>query len=114
MKVRVGYKDIDVLGMPADYAKATGHLGEYRSGEGTILVHAGQPPLELADTVIHEVLHAIVDERDLDTVLGDREEPVVRALAHGLTALFRDNPDFTKAWLSTLRGRRAKALLTSP
>lgn len=111
MKLRVGYKDIDIQPMPADHARATGHLGEYRSREGTILVHTHQTPVEMADTVIHELLHAIIDERDLTDVLGDREEAVVRAVAHGLTALFRDNPDFTKAWLTTLKGRPAKALL---
>jgi hypothetical protein len=114
MKLRVGYKEIDLVPMDPIHARLTGHLGEYRSGEGTILVHAHQTPFELADTVIHELLHAIVDERDLHDVLGDREEPVVRALAHGLTALFRDNPDFAKAWLSTVKGRKARALLATP
>lgn len=50
-----------------------------------------QLPIEEADTVLHEVLHAIEYTMDLDL-----KEHQVRALATGLLGVFQDNPKFAK------------------
>jgi hypothetical protein len=75
---------------------------------GLILVSPKPPADEVADTIIHETLHAIWAERGLKGELD--EETVVTALAHGLTAVMADNPDWVKAIQDALSGRLPKAL----
>ena len=50
-----------------------------------------QLPVEEADTVLHEVIHAIEYTMDLEM-----SEHQVRALATGLMGVFQDNPKFAK------------------
>jgi hypothetical protein len=45
---------------------------------------------ELADSTLHEIMHAIWDTEKLPKRVT--EERAVRALSAGLTAVFRDNP----------------------
>lgn len=104
MKLKVGYRSIAIGPMPEGVYESSNHLGEFRRGAGTITVYAGQPVDELADTIIHEVLHAIWAERELGQKV--EEEAAVTALAHGLTAVFKDNPEFAAVWLKCLAGRK--------
>lgn len=60
----------------------------------------GQPPLEAADTLIHEAFHAILHGRGR-TYGGPTEERYVSALSAGLIQLIRDNPKFGP-WLASL------------
>jgi hypothetical protein len=55
-----------------------------------INIRDGMPPVEEADTVLHEIMHAVWEHMDI----GHRrvEESVVRKLATGLTQVFQDNP----------------------
>lgn len=48
---------------------------------------------DAGETLLHEVLHAVFYERDLNTFFEDESdmEHAVTQLAVGLTALFRDN-----------------------
>lgn len=48
--------------------------------------------------VIHECLHAIVDQCQFPRLTGSQEEQIVKRLAHGLAALFVDNPGLM-SWL---------------
>lgn len=71
----------------------------------TLLGHCDRQALEIAvapdlagtvtaETVVHELLHAITDLTGLEDRLGDAlEEEVVRALSPRLLELLRDNPD---------------------
>lgn len=106
MKLRVGYREMTLEPMAPEISEAKGAVGLFYEAEGRILVSLRQATEEIADTAIHEVLHALIFERDLGPTLGDREEPVVRALAHALTAFARDNPDFVREWLAACAGRR--------
>ncbi len=52
----------------------------------------GQHPVEEADTVIHELLHAIWSIMSIDQG-GVDEEAVVARLSSGLIGVFLDNPE---------------------
>jgi hypothetical protein len=52
-------------------------------------------PVEVADTLLHELLHAIVYGQKLG-LPDDMEEQVVCALASGLTAVLQDNLNLRK------------------
>jgi hypothetical protein len=65
----------------------------HKSIRGRITVKTGQTDFNTADTILHEVLHAICDNRKLK-LEDNEEERIVAALATGLTHFFRDNPEF--------------------
>ena len=57
----------------------------------------GQLPFDEADTILHEVFHAILFSQGR-VPGGDMEEIFVRALATGLIGALSDNPAFAQ-WL---------------
>ena len=73
------------------YEDDLGVLGLCSPDECRIEIEDGQPPVEEADTVIHEVLHAIHFLMDIG-LSHKREEEVVRKMATGLMQVFADNP----------------------
>jgi hypothetical protein len=53
-----------------------------------------------AETLVHEILHAIWDVYSVKK--GDGEERIITAMAMGVSACIRDNPDFWRAILGDL------------
>jgi Zn-dependent peptidase ImmA (M78 family) len=56
-----------------------------------IVYSSTTPKRELADTLMHEILHGICHNYLPDVDRADEEE-VVTMIAHGLTQVMRDNP----------------------
>lgn len=82
--------------------ESAGGLGQDRVGScdnlhQIITIDAQQSLVEEADTVLHEVLHAITYTMKLGFPI-DEEEKFVSALATGLVGVLQDNPEFAK-WL---------------
>lgn len=69
-----------------------------------IQILSGQPPIEEADTIIHEAFHAVLHQQGRSSG-AKTEELYVRALATGLVQLIRDNPKFGP-WLASLHHGR--------
>lgn len=67
------------------------HSGECRTLEQRILIEDGQQPDTQKDTILHEVIHAIADEMDLDL-----SEEQVGGAAKGILAVLMDNPTFAR------------------
>ncbi|MFW6855368.1 hypothetical protein ACODYM_29175 [Burkholderia gladioli] len=67
-----------------------------------IWLFEGMTPENLADTFIHEVLHAIHWVADLDD--KSDEEAFTLRTAHGLCQLWQDNPE-TMKWWTRINGR---------
>lgn len=70
-------------------------FGECDFTRKRISVKKGQPTDEMANTVLHEILHAICDEKQLG-LTREVEEEVVTGITNGLHSLISDNPRFTK------------------
>lgn len=68
-----------------------GLAGECRCTACQIDIQDEQHPVEEADTVLHEILHAIHYLMDIG-LSHKLEEHVVRKVATGLTQVFLDNP----------------------
>jgi hypothetical protein len=66
-------------------------LGQCDSDALKITIKKNQPAVLEADTLLHEILHAIDDA--MQTKMKERQ---VHCTATGLLALFKDNPDFVK------------------
>ena len=93
--IEIGGRAIRLQWRPAKDMKDC--LGQFVYAKGKIEVARGQLEYDEADTVLHEILHAILHlqgrEEDPDT-----EERFVRALATGLLPVLRNNPALT-TWL---------------
>lgn len=74
------------------------NIGLCVNSQGVIFVEDGQSPYEEADTVLHEILHAVVFNMKLG-LDPETEEQVVGALSSGLIGVFQDNPDLP-LWLA--------------
>ncbi len=70
-----------------------GSLGQCNNGDMTIDIAEGQHPIEEADTLIHEVLHAIWFVMSA-SMGGADEEVIVRRMSTGLIGVYMDNPNF--------------------
>lgn len=78
------------------------YLGLCDNNRQVIYIEDYQTPVEEADTVLHEVLHAIryMAKVEIDPA---EEEKMVSASATGLISVFHDNPGFA-AWVSSKTG----------
>lgn len=71
-------------------------FGETDNTNSEIHVHPNQSLQNKRDTLIHEILHAILFASGAKRVLGwsaEREEKVIRLLSPWLLAVLQDNPD---------------------
>lgn len=73
-----------------DILLGTDCLGRTYSQQCAIVVKTGQHPVEEADTLLHEILHAVWYCMSIAEGGAD-EEAVVRRMASGLTQVFMDN-----------------------
>ena len=107
--VRVGPFDYHVkfIDAPRDMAEHVGYTRN-ESHEIGVLLHG--PAANIADTLLHEVLHAVANvyglrnhpELDTDAV----EEKVVMTFTNGLLQVVRDNPDLVIALVQLVNAGR--------
>lgn len=93
--IKVGPFDFAIVRISQDVAdrlREDGDIDGY-----TIHIGKGQKGARLADTVLHEINHAIYRVWGLSDT--DDEERTVTAMSTGLICVMRDNPGFAK-WLS--------------
>lgn len=65
-----------------------------------LYIGEGQPKSALANTFLHEVIHAI--NYSMGIASGD-EENLTNRLANGLCAVWKENPDVFKWWAATVK-----------
>jgi len=74
-------------------------FGEFINHENKIIYNNKITPPELTNTILHELLHAIFQDRIVDLVGANKEETIVNALSNGLMTMFVENKfllDFIK------------------
>ena len=90
-KIKVGYKEYKLEEWKQTVASANEAQGQFFAKEGVIGYTAEETGVSHANTLIHEILHAIVYQWNME--LEEKvEELVVNGLANGLTTVFVDNP----------------------
>ena len=94
--IRIGGRTWDIQYLSAE--RMAGNLGLCRGDDGVLEIRAGQTPFGLRDTVLHEILHAIVYHQGRSGSAPVDEETHARCTATGLMAVLQDNPLFAK-WL---------------
>lgn len=98
--VRIGCYTYDVgimHGDDADIAEVAGATSGLRQ---MIRVRPHMKPQQLANTFMHEVLHAIHYVYGLKD--GDEEEKFTNQTANGLCAFWQDNPEACRWWVKLL------------
>jgi hypothetical protein len=90
-KIKIGYKSYKLEEWKQTVASANETQGQFFAKEGVIGYTAEETGVSHANTLIHEMLHAIIYQWNMD-VDEKVEELVVNGLANGLTTIFVDNP----------------------
>lgn len=98
-KVKVGYKDYLIHKMEQCDSTNTGNLAQVKTIIGDVYITPGYTAQETANTILHEVLHALFKVTCLEEILNsssispaDKEESLITLLTNGLTGIIRDNP----------------------
>lgn len=87
--LRIGYETYRVNRLSPD----ANDEGNFCSDTRTINIHAdGAAPRKVANTIIHETLHAIFYQSGMGNVTN-QEEAIVNGIANGLSQVMRDNPE---------------------
>ena len=97
--IRIGWADYTVRLLPADEAHRAGLFGESLHGAQEITLADDQSGLRAANTVLHEIIHAV--RRIGEMQEGDNDERETAVVANGLMQVWRDNPEFV-AWFTRL------------
>ena len=91
-KIKVGYKEYKLEEWKQTVASANEAQGQFFSKEGVIGYVTTEKGVSHANTILHEVIHAIIYQWNIE--LGEKmEEVVVNGLTNGLTTVFVDNPE---------------------
>ena len=90
-KIKVGYRSYKLEEWKQTVASANEAQGQFFSKEGVIGYTADEKGVSHANTLIHEILHAIVYQWNME--LDEKtEEHVVNCITNGLTTVLVDNP----------------------
>ena len=95
-KLKIGYQDIVIERETSTFQKQSDSYGEYDHRKNIITIQNGLPPLDEANTLLHEILHGIAYINSL-TQSGqpldseNKEEVVINQFTNGLVQVFRDN-----------------------
>ena len=109
-KIKIGYKDIDIDLVRSDFAKQTDSYGEYQHRANKIEIQQDLTNSDFANTLLHEVLHAVAYEMSLTqegNILSKdtNEEIVINSITNGLMTVVKDNPWFLKFLQEYIHGR---------
>tara|TARA_Y100000114_G_C11709226_1_gene302568 strand:+ start:210 stop:575 length:366 start_codon:yes stop_codon:yes gene_type:complete len=96
-EIKLGYRTITIE------PKLMDDFGEYLNNENKILYNSRSTSPELVNTILHELLHAIVEDRLASLVSHRNEETIVNALANGLMTVLVDNPLLLKFFNNNIK-----------
>ena len=91
-KLKIGAQVYKIKHEP-ERLKELGFMGLH-DGNGSIISYdSDYPALIVADSLLHETLHAIIHSYVFN-IAGAGEEEIVTQMTHGLIQVMRDNPQF--------------------
>lgn len=100
-RVKVSYKTYRIEDWHPKAAAGAGRYGEASHQERVLRIDTSFGPIQTADTLMHEILHAIASVGHTELFSGS-EERAVEGVAAGVTQVMRDNPAvrdwFAWAW----------------
>lgn len=100
--VKIGPYRYTIEQMSPDAADLAGLYGCAIPGQSRILLAEGTSPEMLADTALHEIIHAINQSRGVGD--GAKEEVFTSQASTGLCEFWQNNPEFVSWWEVLLCG----------
>ena len=91
-KIRIGYRDFQVEVWDHLNAVSANRFGECDRNLGIIRVDVVSEPQNVCNTLLHEILHAVRHQQQLENDDHEQEERVVTVMANALSQVLRDNP----------------------
>ena len=92
--IKVGYADISIIPMQQLEGLSHGIFGHFSVTELSIRIIQDLPVSQIANTLLHEVLHACYHVAGLEDT--DEEERIVTCLANVYLNVMIDNPEYNK------------------
>ncbi len=89
-KIKIGYKEYRLEKWKQTVASANEAQGQFFAKEGIIGYTDEEKGVSHANTLLHEIIHAVVYQWNID--VGEKEETIVNGLTNGLTTVLVDNP----------------------
>lgn len=96
-KVKITYTDYSFVPLTAKQAEKEEIQGDLHFKKKELRYDSSLERSELVSTILHEILHGIVDAYDLKMNIN-LEEKIVNTMANGLTTVIKDNW-YILAWL---------------
>ncbi len=103
--VRIGPFDWKVENWPSQHACSANRLGECDFILTTIRIRTDMPAARIAETLVHESLHAVWYVSGCRFAAGD-EEKIVSVMAMHWISVLRDNP-WLPGWIAACVGVQA-------
>ena len=89
--IKIGYRDYRLEKWKQTVANANDAHCQFFEKEVVIVYTEEEKGVSHANTILHEILHAVIYQWNIE--LGDKEEEhLVSALSNGLTTVLVDNP----------------------
>ena len=103
--IKIGYKNYKVKNLDSIVSKCNEINGQFLASDGMIALSSTEDNISHANTLIHEILHAIVYQWGIE--LDDKEEErICNTIANGLTTVFVDNPSLLSYLQKQLKGEK--------
>ena len=89
--IKIGYRNYKIKTLDSIVSKCNEINGRFLASDGMIALSQTEDDISHTNTLIHEILHAIVYQWGIE--LDDKEEEkICNTLANGLTTVYVDNP----------------------
>ena len=103
--IKIGYRDYKIKNLDSIVSRCNEINGQFLASDGVIALSSTEDNISHANTLIHEVLHAIIYQWGID--LDDKEEEkICNTIANGLTTVFVDNPSLLSYIQKNLKGEK--------
>lgn len=103
--IKIGYRNYKIKNLDSIVSKCNEINGQFLASDGMIALSSTEDNISHANTLIHEILHAIVYQWGIE--LDDKdEERICNTIANGLTTVFIDNPSLLSYLQKQLKGEK--------
>ena len=103
--IKIGYRDYKIKNLDSIVSRCNEINGQFLASDGVIALSSTEDNISHANTLIHEVLHAIIYQWGVE--LDDKEEEkICNTIANGLTTVFVDNPSLLSYLQKNLKGEK--------
>jgi hypothetical protein len=104
-EIKIGYRNYKIKNLDSIVSKCNEINGQFLATDGVIALSSDEDSIPHANTLIHEIFHAIVYQWGIE--LDDKEEEkICNTLANGLTTVLVDNPWLLPYIQKNLKGEK--------